>query len=581
MKFTENGLNYKNRINGGGDLVIFDAYPSKAQYNKGETIEILVDVYGMEELDQLECSIYHFHNKIQSLKEYEIISPNQLVFRFDMTYNNKEMAGYGVDIEVCFKDGQRQIYHTAFDILDSWSSAPRYGFLSDFSPEDRGMNGDLTQMNKYHLNVVQFYDWMYRHDQLIPDTEEFIDPLHRKLSLGVVKEKISEARKLGMHTMGYGAVYGASPEYYERHPEQAIYKNNDSAFAFENFLCMMDISPENEWHDHIIKEFYQMIQLGFDGIHLDQYGFPKEAVSIRKDQKTIRILKEDFPVLINDTKAYIRQRGGAVSLIFNAVNNWPIETVAPSEVDAVYIEVWPPNDTYQDLYHLITNAKKLAPDKQVILAAYIKPFLAELNVPQNEAENAAMLAMATIFASGGFHLVLGEDNAILTDPYYPKYRSLQNEVFLQRLRSYQDFIVKYEELLFDLDIQDTTMVSTGGINEDCRILELPASPKAEADSIWTVVKEKPGYKIISLVNFTGIHDMNWNEKKPAEPKPVSHIEVQVLTCQSISGIYAASPDVKGGAAVKLDYDYVDSSQGKKLRFYVPELRLWSLIYLVY
>ncbi|HBF76721.1 MAG TPA: hypothetical protein DDX02_02665, partial [Clostridiaceae bacterium] len=68
----------------------------------------------------------------------------------------------------------------------------------------------------------------------------------------------------------------------------------------------------------------------------------------------------DFPKLIDDTKDYIKSKGYNAELIFNAVNNWPVEKVAKAKEDAVYIEVWPPNDTYESLYNLISNAKKYA-----------------------------------------------------------------------------------------------------------------------------------------------------------------------------------------------------------------------------
>ena len=43
----------------------------------------------------------------------------------------------------------------------------RYGFLSDFSSGD-GDRLDVEWMRDLHLNAVQFYDWMYRHDRLLP-----------------------------------------------------------------------------------------------------------------------------------------------------------------------------------------------------------------------------------------------------------------------------------------------------------------------------------------------------------------------------------------------------------------------------
>ncbi|MDF2881661.1 MAG: hypothetical protein K0R54_2218 [Clostridiaceae bacterium] len=560
---------------------IKDVYPSKAQYKKNEKIEIIVEVENIISASKLKCNVYKLHENI--LTQDKILNPSENIVKIEFSIDNTKgmLCGYGVKIELYVKDEKVQESSTAFDILDSWRYAPRYGFMADFSPEDFVDKEDLKEMNKYHLNVVQYYDWMYRHDDLIPPEDEFIDPLQRRLSLRTVKNKINLGHEYGMEAMGYGAVYAASPEFYEKNKDSALYKNNGKAMDFAGFLYLMDISMGSKWHEHIIHEFYKAVKFGFDGIHMDQYGYPKEAIGRVMGVNTIRNLREDFPDLINNTRSYIEEKGRKVSLIFNAVNNWPVETVSKAEEDAVYIEVWPPNDTYGDLYNLISNAKKLTPNKQVILAAYMKPFLKELNTAEEKAENAALLAMASIFASGGFHLLLGENNGILCDAYYPKYRIVVNESFKKKLRSYYDFIVKFEELLYDFNIIDTTMVNTGGINGEYTIYGEKASPKAEVNSIWTLIKEKPGYKIINLVNFVGVDDMNWNTAKEKAPDKVKNIVLSLLTCNEIKAVYLCSPDFEQRTPVKLNFEYEETDQGRKIKFEIPILEIWDLIYLVY
>lgn len=562
-------------------LIIKDIYPAKAQFKNGEIIRIIVELAGEPESDILRCNVFKLHNQISTLEMFLSEKEDKVTFEIEIDNDGKLISGYGVEVELSRLGEVIQTFSTAFDILTSWKYAPRYGFLSDFSKEDLEDKDDVKEMNKLHLNVVQYYDWMYRHHDLIPKSDIFIDPLQRELSLTTVKDKIDLAHKYGMEAIAYGAVYASAPEYFKNNKNLGIYKNNGDIYGFGDFLYMMDISRENKWHDHIINEFYKVVKLGFDGIHMDQYGFPKEAISSINGKRAIRNLREDFPNLINDTKSYIEEKGEKVSLIFNAVNNWPVETVATSEQDAVYIEVWPPNDTYQDLYYLITNAKKYAPEKQVILAAYMKPFLEELNIPLEQAENATLLTMATIFASGGFHLLLGENKGVLDDPYYPKYRTIVNEEFNKELKNYYDFIVKYEELLFDLDLIDTSMVNTGGINGEYVIKGVEASPKAEPDKVWSLIKEKPSFKVINLVNFKGIEDISWNEPKEKLPSKVENIEISVLTCNDVKAVYLASPDLDYGKAIKLDFNYVEGDQGNKIRFVVPKLEIWDLIYIAY
>jgi len=91
------------------------------------------------------------------------------------------------------------------------------------------------------------------------------------------------------------------------------------------------------------------------------------------------------------------------------------DTVAPADQDVVYIEVWEPYRDFMDLYRLVSNAEQLGGGKPVIIAAYIHP---------SDSERPA--GDAVIFASGGYHLELGEPGAMLADPYFPKFGLMTN-----------------------------------------------------------------------------------------------------------------------------------------------------------
>ena len=73
-------------------------------------------------------------------------------------------------------------------------------------------------------------------------------------------------------------------------------------------------------------------RMGFDGIHLDQYGFPKTAYSASGD---LVDLATAFPPLIDRSRAAVVAARPSAGVIFNAVDNWPIETVASTSQDAV------------------------------------------------------------------------------------------------------------------------------------------------------------------------------------------------------------------------------------------------------
>ena len=565
-------------------MQIKDIYPLKAQFDQTEPIQIKAkfetDSAGVITLTVTDLNGIVFETEASVTSEMK-----ETVFSFSLTPVAQNMKGYLAAASFILNGTAAKTAVTAFDRVSAWKDAPRYGFLSEFGDDDRSDDDDIAQMNKYHLSIVQFYDWMYRHAKLFPPKERFSDPFGRQLSMTTVRHKIDLAHKYGMKTFAYGAVYGAQEDYFKLNQEYGLFQNDGIPTNLGHFLFNMDINKESKWHDHIISEFSQAIDFGFDGIHMDQYGTPKEAVSNVGGKKAVRALKTDFFHLINDTKKELTAKGQNAALIFNAVNNWPIEAVANSEEDAVYIEVWPPNDTYDDLNRLITDAKKLCKSKQVILAAYMSPFGQQEKHDGQYAENATLLTSAVIFASGGFHLLLGENNGVLKEAYYVKYAKLQNDAFIAALRRYYDFITAYEELLYDEQLCDNTMTYTGGINDEfCFIAENSNSaisffPKAQKNSIFTVIKDKPGYKIIHLLNYVGIDNMNWNKEKPVLPTCVTDIRVTALIIEEVKGVYLASPDMNSCVSEKLKFDYTPHAAGKAISFTVPKLHIWDMIYI--
>ena len=185
--------------------------------------------------------------------------------------------GYGLDTRLLAADGTRVAeLSRAFDVLEHWTQAPRYGFLTDFSPgrDDAGETMDV--LLAYQINVLQFYDWMYRHDTLLAKSEPYEDPLGRPLALRTVDALIAAAHAAGIAALPYTAVYAASLEFARRHPDWALFDPQGEPAMFFDFLALMDPRPDRPWVRHLLDEFAQVLaETAFDGIHIDQYGDPK------------------------------------------------------------------------------------------------------------------------------------------------------------------------------------------------------------------------------------------------------------------------------------------------------------------
>lgn len=538
--------------------MILDIYCDKCQYLLGDKIGLIIE---SNEANYDKYSISVKHLNIEILRK-EIVIKDKIMM--------VELGEFGIGgYEVCI--GNK---YTAFDVVNNTKDSLRYGFLSEFYERDIVDVDDIKQLNKYHINIVQFYDWMYRHHDLIPKENVFVDPLGRKLYKSAIDNKIKLCHKYGMKAIAYGAVYGAEKEYFEKFPEQLLYKNTGEKFDLIDIIGIMNISANCPWHKHIIEEFKKVLtEMDFDGIHLDQYGFPKTAIS-GIDNKVV-YLNEAFPKLINATKRELEKIKDESIVIFNCVNNWPIEDVAKTEQDAIYIEVWEPNDKYWHLANLIKNARILASNKNVILAAYIHPFNEAID--NSLKETAALLTMAVIFSNGGYHLMLGEKNGALAEAYYVNYGKYRTE-FENILRSYYDFIVKYKELLYSSDLEDISMTYANGINGEVIFKGSNFSSDYKKDTISVVLKQNKRFKVINFINLIGIEDELWNKGKNS-PIIQKDILCTYIINEEVEGVYFASPDIENGITKQLPFNIVSHSQGNAIEFIIPQINIWSMVYI--
>lgn len=458
-------------------------------------------------------------------------------------------GGYGVTARL----GSQQA-STALDAGTNWAEKPRYGFLSDFSPADRGQADRFETMARFHLNSLQFYDWMYRHSAYLPPTDEFVDPLGRTLSLSTVKEKIELGRRHGMASMAYTAVYGAPREFMESHREWALYDLAGRPMDFgQGFLFIMNLEPGSPWAGHMVNEYRRIVtQLPFDGIHLDQYGDPKFGFRYPGGDGAVGVdVATGIAALIDATKEAV---GPAKTVFFNDVNAWPISETAPTSKDAVYVEVWPPNVMFNHLREIIDRGSKLSGGKPVVLAAYISP----------EYEPSVLLTDAVIFALGGYHIELGEGAAMLADPYFPKYKPMSPGL-QAHLRRYYDVTVRYQAFLYGSDLVTwEPEVTVAG----SRML-----PGGYFNGVWPIGRENGHYRTLSLINLNGLADGKWNSPRQEPPTLLTDRTVTVAMEQAPRALYRIDPDGADQSPVPVAFAYKDGL----VTFTLDSLSYWSLL----
>lgn len=554
---------------GKGLYMRIDLYPEKAQYITNENIKLIIEFDSPPTKEyQADLIITHLQDTILEKK----VTLDSQLSEIQVSGMNTDFGGYGVKLLVFDEDKLVNKCFTAFDVVSQCNKAIRYGFLSDYSTDDGEDHLDLSNLRKLHINYVQYYDWSYRHDNLVSKEMKYQDMMGREVDLETVKKKIQACKSYGMKSIGYGAIYAASIEFFEQHKEWAFYTSANDPLVFIDIFYIMNMAKNSPWRKHIIEEYAKAIEdVGFDGIHMDTYGFPKSAYSY-KQEELVR-LEEEFSSLIEDSKERLNQITKDNHLIFNNVGNWPVNTVACAPQDAIYIEVWDPYNRYDHIQQIIKDARRECMDtKPVILAAYLKPFMEE---SQESAAYAAFILTAVISSNGAYHLLNGEEKGVLTQGYYVDH-SFMSDSTGEKMRCYYDFIVQYMELFYDSKLVDVSMTHIGWDNVEYQCFDSRWSVTGEADKLWITIREKENRKLISFINLCG-NDNLWNQGKN-KPLDIDNIEMQILVDKPVKGVYFISPDNNHGKVQELIYKREKTDRGWVISFVVPEVEIWSNIW---
>lgn len=517
-----------------------DLYAAKGAFSPGETIRLvaIVDLKAAGAAD-IQLSFLHLGEVVDTLTFPVSLPGGEHALSLEWQAPIASQRGYGVTAELRDPSGALlDLFSTAFDVLQDWRVFPRYGFLTDFTPGRSDTAATLEALARFHINGLQFYDWQYRHDTLLPPESDYLDPLGRALSLETVRDFIEAAHEHGMAAMPYLAVYAASLDFWQRHLDWALYDAAGEPVTFEGFLGLMDPTPGTPWFEHLLGECGRVLAtLPFDGLHVDQYGNPKKGFSAQGAPL-------DIPAAFTGFIRTLKEHHPRATVVFNAVGNWPIEALIAAPQDFVYIEIWPPDVYFRDVRGIVAAARAMSGGQAVVIALYL---------PADQPEN-VRLADALIFSLGGSRIELGERARLLSDPYFPKHQALPPDL-KTTLRRYYDFVVRYGELLGP----------AAGILEDFAFTVPPG--------VWVIARSSGAdWLTVSLINISGLGDPRWDESLPA-PKPLTAVSVQFALAQPIRRCWWASPDGADLDLAPLPW----SVDHETVTITLPRLDHWAII----
>ncbi|MEN3267517.1 glycoside hydrolase family 66 protein [Pseudonocardia sp.] len=456
--------------------------PSRARFAPDQPVAVEVRTDTAPDV----ATVWHLG---ECIREVPVTTPG------DVVLGALPPGGYGVEVVT----GSR-VLRTAVEVSSEPATSLRYGFVASYSPR-RETDAVADNIRRLHLTGVQFYDWAYRHADLLGGGEDYRDALGQPIALGTVRNLVAVCHAAGAAAYGYAAVYAVGPDEWPGWEHLALLRPEGAPYGLGDFLFLLDPAAPS-WLAHFIDDLQRAVdEVGFDGFHLDQYGYPKRAV--RPDGATVDVA-ESFAAMIEQ----VREALPDARLVFNNVNDFPTWRTAHAPQDALYIEVWAPHLTLDHLAGVVRRARAEAEGKPVVIAAYQHVYD---SAPAGPSDLATAYTMATLFSHGATHLLAGEADRILVDPYYVRnHRAAASTMAL--LKRWYDFLVEHVELLMPAELVDVTGSYASEYNDDCDVTYAvtPVTDTATPGGVWRRVVQAGDSLVVHLVNLTGQHDTLWD-----------------------------------------------------------------------
>ena len=142
----------------------------------------------------------------------ETADPTDTALSF--TLPDEDFTGYLLIVQSLDPEGKTlETSMTGIDCSSSWTRFPRYGYIWDFRKITNAQK-KIEELNRYHLNGLQFYDWQYRHHiPVSPDPEQWQDWSGRIIYGNTIRKYLDAAHEKGMVCLAYNMIYAATQSY--------------------------------------------------------------------------------------------------------------------------------------------------------------------------------------------------------------------------------------------------------------------------------------------------------------------------------------------------------------------------------
>jgi len=581
----------------------------------------------------LAVSITHLSALTESLtpQSFALTANQTSSLTFSWPTPSIDFTGYLVEVTATGSDNSALgALNSAIDVSSTWTKFPRYGYLTSnsFGTPSPNAAGIINQLTRFHIDGLQYYDWEWKHHIPLsgtvssPSVSWTCDGSGKTVYASAVKSFISAGHTNNIVAMPYNSIYSALngtdsfTSYWQDgsgvSQNWGLYSGssgvNGSMISFYQWQYMDPSNPS--WQKYLLGQQMQVIQaFGFDGFHADTFGDLDEvgytstgttagvtndscttdnstwggSTTLNNNAGSPNFINGTFPSFLQYAKSVL----GNYYLVFNPVSYSHSHCEAnASPVDILYTELWPNGDgftTYQSMKQAIDTAQTesqaaTGTAKSLVVAAYVdynpdSGAGSGFNLPD------VLLLDATLFASGGSHIELGDGANMLNQANFTTNSISMNSTLTTQVGAYYDFLTAYENLLRDGQTSTTQSVVISG-----QAVTSTATP----NSIWAITKSDNSHEILHLINFAGETSTEWQtgacgdctytSPHPA-PTTLSNLTVKYYYLKPIQNVFLASPDINGGTTTNLAFTAGSDSGGSYITFTLPSLQYWNMVYM--
>lgn len=578
---------------------ILNVSTDKARYAPGEPVSIHIVLqwpdHAVTPSGTLRISFFHLAEPVGPALLKPICFSESTESAIDVLWQppRRNFTGYFVDVRLTDVSGRELAKsETAVDVSSEWNRFPRYGYLADYNRTEGARPSDwISELNDFHIDGLQFYDFQDRHEQPLAGTvahpdAHWLDIAGRDIERRVVDHFIVAAHQYNMMAMAYNSAYSSYADAFTdgsgvrlqwatwNTPDAQRTLNSAMSFNLPGNghwqtprLIFMDPGCTG-WQNYLFSRMAQLFEVyPFDGWHIDTYGVHG---AYTYDRSYVNFVSE-FPLFVDRASEILHKR-----VVLNSVGTLGEEQIARSKADFVYSELWDQNETYDSILTAADRVHEANPDAGLVFAAYLHrpdgksrtPLAAtHFNMPS------VLLTDATMFAAGASHIELGDGSRMLSSDYFPNDTTLQVSPALHvALRHYYDFLTAYENIL------------RGQVRPLDLPVELPnqrSSSDGMPNTVWYIGRQKGNHVIVHLINLLGSSSDRWRDvQADRSDAPLLHrIRVRVHLPQNVLSAYWASPDVDGGRFQELRYSRGSTASGSYIELLLPSLKYWDAVIL--